>query len=210
MRVGGHPVTSPADTIREALIGHAKYADGIAALAELEDMQQRQARVGEVREGLEWMANYNLTGTERTLHIDFQGKARQLLDALDARADWWDHAELDRMRDRAVAAEAALADAQERFNEELRLHTKALREGREAEADRDRLQAERDDLRHWNERVRTCEAHTDEIAAVGGDCLVCDRDRLAATLREILRDDPMVSHSLARAALATPEEQSDG
>ena len=37
----------------------------------------------DVRRGLEWMANYSLTGTEQTLHIDFQGKARELLPALD-------------------------------------------------------------------------------------------------------------------------------
>jgi len=36
-----------------------------------------------VRKALDWMAHYPMTGTEMTLHIDMQGKAREVLPALD-------------------------------------------------------------------------------------------------------------------------------
>jgi hypothetical protein len=57
-----------------------------------------------------------------------------------------------------------------------------------AEAALAAAEKERDDYRFWNERVRVCEAHTDEIAAPEGDCLVC---ALAAALereRELERE----------------------
>jgi chromosome segregation ATPase len=120
-------------------------------------MKAAEADRDRLREALEWMANYNLTGTERTLHIDFQGKARQLLDALDARADWWDHAELDRMRDRAVAAEA----------------------------DRDRLQAEVDRLDRMTAEMSTLLRDTGDEAQTLRDALeqaVRTIDRWDATI----------------------------
>jgi len=59
---------------------------------------QKQAAV--IRKALAWMADYNMTGTERTLHIDMQGKAREVLPVFDALTARLEAAELrDRMRD---------------------------------------------------------------------------------------------------------------
>lgn len=46
-----------------------------------DDRFTRQAEVARLREALRYMADYQMTGSERTLHIDFQGKARAALDA---------------------------------------------------------------------------------------------------------------------------------
>ncbi len=42
------------------------------------------------------------------------------------------------------------------------------------------LEAERDDYRFWNERVRVCAQHTQDVAAPVGDCLICNLDALVA------------------------------
>lgn len=44
------------------------------------------------------------------------------------------------------------------------------------------VERERDDYRFWNERVRTCEAHTQDVAAPVGDCLICNHDGLLEQL----------------------------
>lgn len=54
---------------------------GRASLAELVAQAERAEAAEELTEALRWMANYKMTGSERTLHIDFQGKARAVLAA---------------------------------------------------------------------------------------------------------------------------------
>jgi hypothetical protein len=58
-----------------------------------------------------------------------------------------------------------------------------------ARAALDSLVSERDDYRFWNERVRTCEAHTKDV--IDGECLVCEVERL----RDGDGDDP--NHGIA-------------
>lgn len=44
-------------------------------------LTQVQDVLGHYRDALKYMASYNMTSTEQTLHIDFQGKARDTLAA---------------------------------------------------------------------------------------------------------------------------------
>ena len=45
--------------------------------------EAEQDALADAVEALRYMAEYQLTGTEQTLHIDFQGKAREALTRLD-------------------------------------------------------------------------------------------------------------------------------
>ena len=47
--------------------------------------QAAEAEVARLREALRYMADYQMTGSERTLHIDFQGIARAALAAPDTK-----------------------------------------------------------------------------------------------------------------------------
>ena len=44
--------------------------------------------------------------------------------------------------------------------------------------DKEAAEAERDEYRFWNERVRTCENHTNDV--IDGECLVCEVARLTS------------------------------
>jgi len=48
--------------------------DGITEM-----LRELQVELARIYEELQWMADYKLTGTEQTLHIDFIGKAQELL-----------------------------------------------------------------------------------------------------------------------------------
>jgi hypothetical protein len=69
-------------------------------------------------------------------------------------------------------------------------------------ASHEALRAERDDYRFWNERVRTCAAHTQDVAAPVGDCLICNMETeraQAALLADALRQWPEYTGLRARA-----------
>lgn len=117
--------------------------------------------------------------------------------------DWQDN--FTAANERAEAAEAALAEAKQRWNQsELQLaglmtQAAAMKERiaflvAEAHGWQPRLakaEAERDDYRFWNERVRVCEHHTQDVVAPVGDCLICNIDAAEASnerLREALSE----------------------
>jgi hypothetical protein len=81
---------------------------------------------------------------------------------------------------RAEAAEAALKEAgRDRDVRYTREEILAVnRRAEAAEAALKEAERERDEYRFWNERVRVCEHHTEDVAAPVGDCLICTVERL--------------------------------
>jgi hypothetical protein len=104
----------------------------------------------------------------------------------------WVEQALDALRELRQRAEQAERLECERDEAREQIHDGAelLRQARN----------ERDDYRFWNERVRVCEHHTQDVAAPVGDCLICNaeaaereadrmREALEAARRELGRAD---------------------
>ena len=121
--------------------------------------------IADLEKALRWMAEYRMTGTEQTLHIDFQGKAIEMLPALRVLADAIEEFRLslysrDILLSLANARETEAAEAER--DKWMRQALANARETEAAEAERDLWQMHNTEA---HERAERLAARVEELEA---------------------------------------------